>query len=537
MTITGFYSYKFVYAQQENISSMEDTTENSLESTEISSSAARERTASLESQSEEERLSDMGSQKTPQLSYQVQLTGQTKLERKELNIPLEKWENVELQIEEVYVRSGNTLKAGDPIFKISTESMQKLLEYYNNQVDAAQAKVEDKQFNYEIEKNKAEYEKEQAKQAGANAKSVKESKLQSLQGSLTGLKTQIETTSLELESYKKALNDKTYYTEYGIADMLQAVTNSKSIMENAQRTLSKIQSESSNTDSNTLQLLRDLVKQAEDSYQLIQQQYNKLLLDYGKKVSEAQVKINELQEKLTSLQEEYNKNEAVNQNEDLEINQNYEEALLVSNQAERRYNITVEALDAERVQAQKELEKWTKIREKLYAMEDGMVYASEDMTVASFSYHNGDLIEKERSLLTYDAAAVSVVVRVPQQEIIEWNVGDTVMVEIEGCEQRFIGTVASMDLQGAAKNNNGDIEYTAVISVEQGEEQIASGQKAVVLSGEIVPDSSLEEETQIETSSDIQEFEEVQEEETSSQETSESVTELSGEQLSESTEG
>ncbi len=555
VTIKNLNLSSIVYAQQETIESeAQQTSEESSES--ISSEASAQ--VESENQTEEQTQitknvqSNTKIQEIPQVSYKVQLEGKTKLERKEMKLPLEGWESVELQIEEVYVRKGNTLKAGDPIFKIGTESMQKLLEYYNNQVDIAQAKVEEKQLNYETEKKTAEYEREQAKQIGESAKSKRDTELQSLQTELTELAAQIESKTSELESYKKDLEDDTYYEEYGIAEMAQAVTDSKNLMENAQRTLSKVQSESNNVNSETVDLLKDLVEQAEDSYKLIQKQYSKLLSDYGKQVSEAQTKREELQDTVLSLQEKYNELEKKSESQDLEVNKAYDQAVLSLDQAETRYNLKVEALEEERNQAQKELEKWTKIREKIYEMEDGIVTAPKDMIISSFSYHNGDKIEKNRSLLTYDDAdSVSVAVQVPQDEIIEWNIDDTVMVEIEGYEQLFSGTVTSMDLGGTAKNKDGDIEYTATISIEQGELHLPDGLKATVLSGEMIQDSVSQEENQTEVSfqdissssesnvvqpSEESSAQEGSIEESSPQESSESNIEGSTDQLSESSE-
>ncbi|CVI66732.1 hypothetical protein NDGK_00656 [Clostridiales bacterium CHKCI001] len=531
-TINNLNLSSIVYAQQES-SSIEDNSTEIQNSTEDKSEAAEESSAqeSRESSTPEEtseqinqegsnvQVDSSQSQKTSEISYETQLEGETKLKRKQLKFPLNGWENVELEIEEVYVKSGNTLKAGDPILKISSESMQKLLEYYNNQIDAAQAEVEQKEVSYELEKRNAEYEREQAKQSGEMAASIRDTQLQSLQTDATDLAKQIEQITLQMDNYEKALANNTYYEEYGIIDMAEAVENSRRLMENVQRMLSEAQSGSQNVDSATLELLQNMVNQAENSYSLMQEQYDKLLSDYGRKVSEAQTEKNKLQDTLSSLQEEYNDKQEKDESQSIEINKEYDRAILLSNQAEERYNIVIETLDEELNETKANIEKWEKARDELYAMEDGIIYAEQDMIVSSFRYHNGDKIEEQKSLLSYDdAASVLINVNVPQDEIVDWNVGDIVKIAVEGYEQLFSGTVSAMDLERAVQKNTDEIEYNVTIAIEQGEQQLKDGLDATVLCGEIIENTTSED----------------QETERSSEETSQNNTESSGEDVSQS---
>ena len=531
-TINNLNLSSIVYAQQESSSIKNNSTE-IQNSTEDKSEAAEESSAqeSRESSTPEEtseqinqegsnvQVDSSQSQKTSEISYETQLEGETKLERKQLKFPLNGWENVELEIEEVYVKSGNTLKAGDPILKISSESMQKLLEYYNNQIDAAQAEVEQKEVSYELQKRNAEYEREQAKQSGEMAASIRDTQLQSLQTDATDLAKQIEQITLQIDNYEKALANNTYYEEYGIIDMAEAVENSRRLMVIVQRMLSEVQSGSQNVDSATLELLQNMVNQAENSYSLMQEQYDKLLSDYGRKVSEAQTEKNKLQDTLSSLQEEYNDKQEKDESQSIEINKEYDRAILLSNQAEERYNIAIETLDEELNETKANIEKWEKARDELYVMEDGIIYAEQDMVVSSFRYHNGDKIEEQKSLLSYDdVASVLINVNVPQDEIVDWNVGDTVKIAVEGYEQLFSGTVSAMDLERAVQKNTDEIEYNATIAIEQGEQQLKDGLDATVLCGEIIENTTSED----------------QETERSSEETSQNNTESSGEDVSQS---
>lgn len=499
-TINNLNLSSIVYAQQESSSTENDntevqnSTENKSEATDESSAQESRESSTPEETSEQinqegsnVQVDSSQSQKTSEISYEIQLEGKTKLERKQLEFPLDGWENVKLEIEEVYVKKGNTLKEGDPILKISSESMQKLLEYCDNQIDAAQADAEEKEVNYELQKRNAEYEKEQAKQNGELAASVRDTQLQSLQTTTTDLATQIEQITLQIEDYKKALENNTYYEEYGIMDMAETVEDSKRLMENAQKMLSEAQAGSQNIDSATLELLQSMVAQTENSYRLMQKQYEKLLFDYGRKVSEAQTERNKLQDTLRSLQEEYNEKQEDDESLSVEVNKEYDRAILLADQAEERYNIAIEVLDEERNEAKENVQKWEKARDELYEMEDGIIYAEQDMIVSSFPYHNGDEIKKEKSLLSYDdTASVLVDVNVPQAEIINWNIGDTVKVRVKGYDQLFSGTVSSMNLKQAVQKDADKVEYTATIRIEQQEQQLRGGLDATVLCGTII---------------------------------------------------
>ena len=219
-TINNLNLSSIVYAQQESSSTENDntevqnSTENKSEATDESlaqesreSSTPEETSEQINQEGSNVQVDSFQSQEASTIFYEIQLEGETKLERKQLEFPLDGWENVKLEIEEVYVKKGNILKEGDPILKISSESMQKLLEYCDNQIDAAQADAEEKEVNYELQKRNAEYEKEQAKQNGERAASVRDTQLQSLQTTTTDLATQIEQITLQIEDYKKALKN------------------------------------------------------------------------------------------------------------------------------------------------------------------------------------------------------------------------------------------------------------------------------------------------------------------------------------------
>lgn len=473
-----------VYAGQMNQSSVEEQNKNSSEEDQnyVSSESYPSVIEDIESEEDAESL-------ILENDYTIRLDGIIRRQQKELFLPFAGWNQLKLDIEEVYVKKGTILKMGDPILKISTESMEKLLEYYDNQVSTARTMLKKKEEQYELEKKNAEYEKEYAKKTGENASAQKNSQLNSLEASVSNLEKYLNRAENELDTYNRELNDDTYYKEYGIEDMAQAVTEGKKLMEDAQRTLSKMQSESK--DEATLNSLKDLVKQAENNYQSLKKQYDKLLLNYGKEVSEAQIKRSELQSSLASLQEQYDEQKTRSEQKILEINKAYDLAVLASRQADQRYKMKLQALEDELETAKKTLERWTQQREQIYRMRDGIIDAKQDMAVTSFAYQNGDEIKEEEPILTYtDNQAVIVTVQVPQKQITEWNIGDTVKVKIGEKDRLMTGTVALMQLQKAEKTENNEIKYHAVIIIEQ-EIKVEEEMRAVVLCGPLLQATKL----------------------------------------------
>lgn len=473
-----------VYAGQMNQSSVEEQNKNSSEEDQnyVSSESYPSVIEDIESEEDAESL-------ILENDYTIRLDGIIRRQQKELFLPFAGWNQLKLDIEEVYVKKGTILKMGDPILKISTESMEKLLEYYDNQVSTARTMLKKKEEQYELEKKNAEYEKEYAKKTGENASAQKNSQLNSLEASVSNLEKYLNRAENELDTYNRELNYDTYYKEYGIEDMAQAVTEGKKLMEDAQRTLSKMQSESK--DEATLNSLKDLVKQAENNYQSLKKQYDKLLLNYGKEVSEAQIKRSELQSSLASLQEQYDEQKTRSEQKILEINKAYDLAVLASRQADQRYKMKLQALEDELETAKKTLERWTQQREQIYRMRDGIIDAKQDMAVTSFAYQNGDEIKEEEPILTYtDNQAVIVTVQVPQKQITEWNIGDTVKVKIGEKDRLMTGTVALMQLQKAEKTENNEIKYHAVIIIEQ-EIKVEEEMRAVVLCGPLLQATKL----------------------------------------------
>ena len=111
-TINNLNLSSIVYAQQESSSTENDntevqnSTENKSEATDESSAQESRESSTPEETSEQinqegsnVQVDSFQSQEASTISYEIQLEGETKLERKQLEFPLDGWENVKLEID------------------------------------------------------------------------------------------------------------------------------------------------------------------------------------------------------------------------------------------------------------------------------------------------------------------------------------------------------------------------------------------------------------------------------------------------------
>ncbi len=166
---------------------------------------------------------------------------------------------------------------------------------------------------------------------------------------------------------------------------------------------------------------------ANSALQLANQTFQKAVEEYNTKVTEANEKIAELTDELEKLSDACDEAERNETTAQPALLQQYEEAVLEGKYADTEYEASLENLQSAVDEAQDTLDELKEQQSALLAIEDGVVCADRDGTLASVTYEAGDTLIKNTAFASYyDLDTILISVEVSQNNIAKLAVGDTV---------------------------------------------------------------------------------------------------------------
>ncbi len=203
---------------------------------------------------------------------------------------------------------------------------------------------------------------------------------------------------------------------------------------------------------------------------------------------EAEEILEQLQESLEEVEEQYAQLLRIEEVTRLEIEYNYDTAVIAGKLAEITYRQQVQELEETLQTAQEELAELEQEKETLGALTDGVVTAEQAGNVAAVNYEEGDVLDSMTALYSiYDLETVSVSIEVSQYEICGFSVGDTVNVEISGYGN-YEGTVAQKAVEAEEGTSRTTVNYEVEICIDNSSGRLGSGLSAVVTEKEETAD-------------------------------------------------
>ena len=336
---------------------------------------------------------------------------------------------VTMTVEEVYVEAGSTVAEGDALFKIDDESMADAKAYYEDAISDAKTALQSAQINFESGVLEAESELSSTKLAADTAQDTYDAAVSELSVKTSEAQEAYDEAVEEISDYQDAIDNGTYYTQVGINEKQAAVDTAQATLTEKQTQLSNAQSSSqaaketyaadmanlktqieagaSYTDLAALadQLAADYtaVQEAADALsqsqteaesansalQLANQTFQKAVEEYNTKVTEANEKIAELTDELEKLSDACDEAERNETTAQPALLQQYEEAVLEGKYADTEYEASLETLQSAVDEAQDTLDELKEQQSALLAIEDGVVCADRDGTLASVTYEAG----------------------------------------------------------------------------------------------------------------------------------------------------
>lgn len=390
----------------------------------------------------------------------------------------------DLVIKKVCVTSGQNVKKGDIILKLTKKSVSNVRKLYKDAVSSAELSLKEAKIDRDSDKLTAEYEYKERIAAGKSAKTTYNATLQSLDSAVTtaqnnyntavsGIKTLPSKIKKLEKKIKKAGGSTSVYksTSTGNSNAEQkAITGSDAAsngmaggMENDdnKNTVTGSSSEATGTSNSS--------QNSSSTVTILQQQ----LASYKQQLSE-------YKSELTNLKSQLKAAKKARKTGKVSAKKTYDAAMLQYSNAKTLYNVAMDGIDDDVKEAQetlKEAKKALKTFEKYAGT--GVIKAECSGTVTSVGYEDGKTLSTNTDIATYmNADAVTISVSVAQDDISEIEVGDNVNINLSAYEDKtFHGKVTSISTTSSGTST---VSYPVVVTMTGDVSSIYSG-----MSGEV----------------------------------------------------
>ena len=215
----------------------------------------------------------------------------------------------------------------------------------------------------------------------------------------------------QISEYQTKIDNNDYYVECGTDEKKAAVDAATTALTQAQQSADAAQS---------------ALEQA-------QKEFDSAVETYNKNVEETNTKITELTDSLDDLKSDYEQAERDATTQKTELQNEYDTAVVEGKYAGSTYQSTVSELESAVESAQDTLDTLKEEQTALLTLENGVVTADEDGTIASVPYEAEDILKTDTAFALYcDTQTIMISVEVPQENIAQIGVGDEVSVMIAG---------------------------------------------------------------------------------------------------------
>lgn len=428
-------------------------------------------------------------------------------------------------IEEVYVEVGTVVTPGDALYKVSEESLAEELSYYEQEIAKAEKTLSTANSSYSVGVKEAEYTYQNSLNNAEYAGSTYESAISELDADIEEKKNRLDEANEDISMYQTNLDNNIYYSSNKIEEKQQAAesaaaveqekqtadaaaktayeeaekaveSNIKAIQDLAQGELTaesqeklitlsgqlSVSYENQRTKAADYQKAQSELQQAQTAKQKANEELETANQQYQKDTEEAYQKLAELNSQLEELTSAYEQAERKKVTEQVTLKKEYDEAVLEGQYAKTVYNNTVAELQNAVDEAEEQLENLNEARDALLQIENGIICADREGTLASVAYEVGDIFYAKTAYVSYyDTETITIAVEVSQENIAALQVGDTVSAAISGAGRGNVqGEIISIASEATSGGSVSDVTYTVTVAIDNSEEALSAGQSAVI---------------------------------------------------------
>ena len=374
---------------------------------------------------------------------------------------------VTMTVEEVYASSGDTVSKGDALFKLTDESMEAAKSDYEDAISDAENTLKTAEANLASGKLSAESTKQDADLTAQTAADSYQAQVDALDAAVEEKKEAYDEAVEQISEYQTKIDNNDYYVECAIDEKKDAVDAATTALAQAQDTLTQAQQSAD---------------AAQSTLEQAQKEFDSAVETYNKNEEETNTEITELTDSLDDLKSDYEQAERDATTQKAELQNEYDTAVVEGKYAGSTYELTVSELESAVESAQDTLDTLKEEQTALLALEDGVVTADEDGTIAAVPYEAEDTLQSGTAFALYcDTQTIMISVEVPQENIAQVGVGDEVSVMIAGNRDGAVtGTVSSIASSATTGGSVSNVTYAVIISIDNSDGRLGSGSSATV---------------------------------------------------------
>lgn len=374
---------------------------------------------------------------------------------------------VTMTVEEVYASSGDTVSIGDALFKLTDESMEAAKSYYEDAISDAENTLKTAEANLASGKLSAESTKQDADLTAQTAADSYQAQVDALDAAVEEKKEAYDEAVEQISEYQTKIDNNDYYVECAIDEKKAAVDAATTALAQAQDTLTQAQQSAD---------------AAQSTLEQAQKEFDSAVETYNKNEEETNTEITELTDSLDDLKSDYEQAERDATTQKAELQNEYDTAVVEGKYAGSTYESTVSELESAVESAQDTLDTLKEEQTALLALENGVVTADEDGTIAAVPYEAEDTLQSGTAFALYcDTQTIMISVEVPQENIAQVGVGDEVSVMIAGNRDGAVtGTVSSIASSATTGGSVSNVTYAVIISIDNSDGRLGSGSSATV---------------------------------------------------------
>ena len=403
-----------------------------------------------------------------------------------------------LEIEEVYVASGEEVTAGDKILKLTEDSVEEARKERERALEDAELAYRTGAIEYEQNLITAEYTRDSAILTGQQAKDVYDETVASLQSAVTRAEEELQDAEDDIAEYESYVNDGSYKSYFKV-DEYQAIydENLKALTDKMDEwgiSWSQVtggggsvqigggaganMQSGGTSNANILASLYSILEQNLKDLEEAEDKYEDALTNAAFELQTLQLKLSSLQQAVTEAKEDY----------EIQLAQaklTYETSLSGAERAESDYNTTVEKAKSD-LAALKSTYEDAKENLELFesSVGDGYFYASEDGTILRTMVRAEQALTSDAVVFVYsNPKELTVTVSVDQSDITKLTVGDSAYVQ-SSAGSGYTGVITAIDpVSSSSSRTSVTYSVTVQINVEDEEDSLSANESVTVVFG------------------------------------------------------
>lgn len=383
----------------------------------------------------------------------------------------------DLVIKKVCITSGQNVKKGDTILKLTTKSVSNVRKLYKAAVSSAKLSLKEAKVDRDSDKLTAEYEYKERIAAGKSAKTTYKATLQSLDSAVVTAQNNYNTAVSGIKTLPSKIKNlkKKIKKAGGSTTVYKSTSTNQNTGSNAGNNTGNMNGTGMGDDKNggtsgTGTTAGSTGSQSSSNTVTIMQQQ---LASYQQQLSEYKSNLKNLKSQLKSAKK-------ARKTGKISAKKTYDAAMLQYSNAKTLYNVAMDGIDDDVKDAQetlKDTQKALKTFEKYAGT--GVIKAECSGTVTSVGYEDGETLSTDTDIATYmNSDAVTTSVSVAQDDISEIEVGDTVNISLSAYEGKtFHGKVTSISTTSSGTST---VSYPVVVTMTGDVSSIYAGMSADV---------------------------------------------------------